>query len=489
MRSYRRPRPAKPRREGRKSRPYFNYNCTICRRELLPCIVLLGMFSFISTHIMHIEVLSLSEASASKGKVDCGSNSVLKYQSQAVSNPNKASFIVEQARNLLRVSRMPSTAPSTSAPSAPSAQVLVRLAPAPVAFASSTHLLSPQLPQDRQKLQSLSSQPESTAGTEATMLTPIAKLGHKTAAPQQQVSRPSGNVGTHHQGTSRLYPPVLFEDHHDQYSLTHGHFIKRFFNPKEHRTVEQTQEILYDILVFARQTCQALGVHFQLKSGTLLGAWRHHAVIPWDVDVDILFTSKEVEKLKLGLRTTYDVAQHPSASEYQWIVRKGIHSDIIAIKLAHISSGLYVDCFVAFPIETRNGVCWEDRWLAPGKTGCAYPNSSLFPSRPCVFGTTTRRAVFDCPRDPMFMFNELYNKKINVTDEARQEYPVLIEFTRIAASVEEAGLLLSKAKAKVRKDQERNKPGHVDAAWREKIAKVLDPTVDDWSFYVKRARI
>ena len=296
------------------------------------------------------------------------------------------------------------------------------------------------------------------------------------------------NVGMYHLGASRLYGPVLFEDYHDQYSFTYGHFIKRFYDPNAHRTLEETQEILYDILIFAKKTCQALGVHFQLKSGTLLGAWRHHAFIPWDVDVDILFTYEEVAKLKAALRTNYTMGKHPRPSKYQWIVRKGMDSDIIAIKLAHVSSGLYVDCFVVFPIENRNGVCWEDRWLAPGRRGCAYPNNSLFPSRPCIFGTTTQRAVFDCPRDPLLMLNELYDKKINVTAKARQEYPVLIEFTGIAASIEEAGTLLSKAKAKVKKVQERNQMRHLEPALQEKIAKVLDPAVDNWSFYVQGAR-
>ena len=277
---------------------------------------------------------------------------------------------------------------------------------------------------------------------------------------------------------------MLFEDHHDQYARTTGHFITRFFHRDHHRTDEQTQEILFDILKFARDTCHALGIRFLLKSGTLLGAWRHHASIPWDVDIDILFTSEQVEKLKVAFRSNDFMDGHPSASEYQWIIRKGLHSDIIAMKLAHITSGLYVDCFVVYPHRNRKGAYWEDRWPSPSFT---YPNDKLFPPRPCVFGTSTRRGVFDCPREPLFMLKQLYgNNNTSILPQQRRKFPVLIEFTGVAATIDDARALLAKAKANLREQPETFKQNnhHVPAV-RAKIMAVLNSTKDDWSFYVQ----
>ena len=410
----------KPQGQGQDSPSFSRSAHAVLRRVLVPCAALLFVPSL---YAVYLDARTYQKAD----------------MSQAPLRPDTTSVLMEgPARQLLRASTKPYAAP-------------VQASGRPKSQLSSWH--------------------ENTTATAATAAT--------TSTPTSEKPKPK-KAGT---GTSRRDPLVLFEDHHDQYARTTGHFITRFFHRDHHRTDEQTQEILFDILKFARDTCHALGIRFLLKSGTLLGAWRHHASIPWDVDIDILFTSEQVEKLKVAFRSNDFMDGHPSASEYQWIIRKGLHSDIIAMKLAHITSGLYVDCFVVYPHRNRKGAYWEDRW-PPSFT---YPNDKLFPPRPCVFGTSTRRGVFDCPREPLFMLKQLYgNNNTSILPQQRRKFPVLIEFTGVAATIDDARALLAKAKANLREQPETFKQNnhHVPAV-RAKIMAVLNSTKDDWSFYVQ----
>lgn len=231
------------------------------------------------------------------------------------------------------------------------------------------------------------------------------------------------------QRSLQSHPLVLFESRHDQYAKTTGHFIERFYSgqwPSE----EHMQTILFDVLVYARNFCRRYSIPFQLYAGTLLGAWRHHAIIPWDVDVDVLITSAHSQAL---IAVLHNFAGE-SSTTYQWIVRSGKDSDIIAVKLAHIATGLYVDFFVIYPA----GVFWRDAWQK------RKPHDALFPSRPCVFGTRHRRAIFDCPNDARIMLSQYSTLDISTKD--RKKFPFVVEFDEPAESLAEARDRLKRAK-------------------------------------------
>lgn len=65
-------------------------------------------------------------------------------------------------------------------------------------------------------------------------------------------------------------------------------------------TLEQHQQILYEILYMVDDFCKANDIPYFLVGGSLLGAVRHQGIIPWDDDVDIAMTRENYEQfLKL----------------------------------------------------------------------------------------------------------------------------------------------------------------------------------------------
>lgn len=61
-------------------------------------------------------------------------------------------------------------------------------------------------------------------------------------------------------------------------------------------TLEQHQEILYEILYMVDDFCKAHDIPYFLVGGSLLGAVRHLGIIPWDDDVDIAMTRENYNR-------------------------------------------------------------------------------------------------------------------------------------------------------------------------------------------------
>lgn len=61
-------------------------------------------------------------------------------------------------------------------------------------------------------------------------------------------------------------------------------------------TLEQHQQILYEILYMVDDFCKAHEIPYFLVGGSLLGAVRHQGIIPWDDDVDIAMTRENYNR-------------------------------------------------------------------------------------------------------------------------------------------------------------------------------------------------
>lgn len=61
-------------------------------------------------------------------------------------------------------------------------------------------------------------------------------------------------------------------------------------------SLEQHQQVLYEILYMVDDFCRDHNIHYFLYGGSLLGAVRHQGIIPWDDDVDIAMTRDNYER-------------------------------------------------------------------------------------------------------------------------------------------------------------------------------------------------
>ena len=65
----------------------------------------------------------------------------------------------------------------------------------------------------------------------------------------------------------------------------------------EQLTLQELKEIEFNLLKKFRTFCEENGIRYYLAYGTLLGAIRYKAFIPWDDDVDVLVPREDYEKL------------------------------------------------------------------------------------------------------------------------------------------------------------------------------------------------
>lgn len=88
------------------------------------------------------------------------------------------------------------------------------------------------------------------------------------------------------------------------------------------------------ILVAVDQVCRKHGIKYSLADGTLLGAIRHHAFIPWDDDADIMMTRPEFRKLQNAVKDDSNL-----------VLFKIVFLDRISTKDA-MSEGVFADVFI-----------------------------------------------------------------------------------------------------------------------------------------------
>lgn len=67
---------------------------------------------------------------------------------------------------------------------------------------------------------------------------------------------------------------------------------------KKPLTLQEHQDILYELLYTLDDFCKEHNIRYFLGYGSLLGAIRHHGIIPWDDDADVMMEREDYERFK-----------------------------------------------------------------------------------------------------------------------------------------------------------------------------------------------
>ena len=225
------------------------------------------------------------------------------------------------------------------------------------------------------------------------------QLSHTTPArvqsPRLNGTTPASHPHPKRRGAEKAI--IVKETHHDELSLSRAHrLVKYSKGPALHG--QQVVNIFHMLLDHTHNFLSHCKTDYVVHRGTLMGAWRHHGIIPWDIDVDVMINFKSLPPL-LGC-----LAKYKEHEQVHWIARHGLHSDIIPLKIVDRKSGYYLDVYGCH----EQGKLCLDRFGKP--PGDPYVLSDLFPSRRCVFD----HLVVNCPQKPKSVLTIAYRGDLAV---------------------------------------------------------------------------
>lgn len=121
-------------------------------------------------------------------------------------------------------------------------------------------------------------------------------------------------------------------------------------------TNDEAKEISLGILSFIDKTCRKLNLKYSLAWGTLIGAVRHHGLIPWDDDIDVIMPREDYMKFisymsenKRNLSPFSLVSIH-NRNDYFYLVSRVVNNETVTIPESKSFKkqkdfGLFVDIY------------------------------------------------------------------------------------------------------------------------------------------------
>lgn len=101
------------------------------------------------------------------------------------------------------------------------------------------------------------------------------------------------------------------------FTILFQHF--RYSTDAFHPIIDEADKLLLTKTVQAfSEALDAENITYFMYGGALIGSYRHHGIIPWDDDVDVLLNATDKSKAKLALRKMYPEYGLYSPEGIQW---------------------------------------------------------------------------------------------------------------------------------------------------------------------------
>jgi lipopolysaccharide cholinephosphotransferase len=128
----------------------------------------------------------------------------------------------------------------------------------------------------------------------------------------------------------------------------------------EKLSLEEIQDVEFNMLVDVFDYCKSRGITFFLDSGTLLGAVRSQDFIPWDDDADIIMPRNDYEKFRRSFDrdSRYQVADKDYPSTYLKIFDP--ETKLVETELRNgYPIGVFIDVFPLDNLPNNKAVKWK----------------------------------------------------------------------------------------------------------------------------------
>ena len=150
--------------------------------------------------------------------------------------------------------------------------------------------------------------------------------------------------------------------------------------------LKAVQSIQCELICEVDRICKKNGIRYNMVGGTMLGAIRHHGVIPWDDDADIGFLRPEYEKFREACKTELDQEKYyiqdlRDTEGYRWgygkLRRKGTEFLRLNQEFMPYEQGISIDLMPFdnvpdhyFARRFHFAICFVFRKLFWSKVGC-----------------------------------------------------------------------------------------------------------------------